>query len=312
MGFWTIRVWAQGQIEEKQIKVEKYYRPKFEVFVRMPTFVFDTDQVISAVVSAAYLYEKTAKGTIHLRWYAKKVDGTTPLYNDTSLYRREYTYYHNISNTYRSQLYNNREGIPTRNLSLVANPTRYGYLDPYVNTTNQPIRPLFQNWTYITSERRIFHQHFQNTGPFYLQMADIEKYMGTVQGIQVRAEAFVTEYFYNNAQRGFCETRIINQTLSLRFLGNTPMVFKPGMMFEGAVAVRYHDQVALPDEVLRDSQLEIKVRAKKQDGSTQDLPLIKVPRQLANAFNNFQVGFFTYYKYLFKFLLTFSKLFINV
>jgi hypothetical protein len=31
------------------------------------------------------------------------------------------------------------------------------------------------------------------------------------------------------------------------------------------------------------------VRAKKQDGSTQDLPLIKVPRQLANAFNNFQV-----------------------
>jgi hypothetical protein len=75
----------------------------------------------------------------------------------------------------------------------------------------------------------------------------------------VRAEAFVTEYFYNNAQRGFCETRIINQTLSLRFLGNTPMVFKPGMLFEGAVAVRYHDQVALPDEVLRDSQLEIKV-----------------------------------------------------
>ena len=75
----------------------------------------------------------------------------------------------------------------------------------------------------------------------------------------MRAEAFVTEYFYNNAQRGFCETRIINQTLSLRFLGNTPMVFKPGMLFEGAVAVRYHDQVALPDEVLRDSQLEIKV-----------------------------------------------------
>ena len=154
---------------------------------RFRGFIFIVSpQVISAVVSAAYLYEKTAKGTIHLRWYAKRVDGTTPLYNDTSLYRREYTYYHNISNTYRSQLYNNREGIPTRNLSLIANPTRYGYLDPYVNTTNQPIRPLFQNWTYITSERRIFHQHFQNTGPFYLQMADIEKYMGTVQGIQVR------------------------------------------------------------------------------------------------------------------------------
>ena len=42
---------------------------------------------------------------------------------------------------------------------------------------------------------------------------------------------------------GWCETRIINQTLSLRFVGNPPLVFKPGMPFEAAVAVRYHDQV---------------------------------------------------------------------
>ena len=83
---------AQGQTEEKKVKVEKYYRPKFEVFVRMPTFIFDTAQVnnnninlnlsyliittlqvIKAEVSSAYLFEKEAKGTIHLRWFAKKV-----------------------------------------------------------------------------------------------------------------------------------------------------------------------------------------------------------------------------------------------
>ena len=61
VGFWTIRVWAQGQIEEKQIKVEKYYRPKFEVFVRMPTFVFDTDQVSASSIYSfcwrIFLYE---------------------------------------------------------------------------------------------------------------------------------------------------------------------------------------------------------------------------------------------------------------
>ena len=98
VGFWTIRVASQGQVEEKKIKVEKYYNPQFEVFVRMPTFVFDTDQIIEAQVSAAYLYEKTAKGNVIVRWYAKKIDGTTPLYNDTSLYRQEFSYYHNISN----------------------------------------------------------------------------------------------------------------------------------------------------------------------------------------------------------------------
>jgi uncharacterized protein YfaS (alpha-2-macroglobulin family) len=99
VGFWTIRVSSQGQIEEKKIKVEKYYRPQFEVFVRMPTFVFEDDIAVTAQVSAAYLYEKTAKGRMFVRWYAKKIDGTTPLYNDTSLYRRDYSYYYNISNT---------------------------------------------------------------------------------------------------------------------------------------------------------------------------------------------------------------------
>jgi hypothetical protein len=32
----------------------------------------------------------------------------------------------------------------------------------------------------------------------------------------VRAEAFITDFFYNNTQRGWCETRIINKTLDLR------------------------------------------------------------------------------------------------
>ena len=36
--------------------------PKFEVYVRMPTFVFDTDKYIEADVAAIYTWEKTAKG----------------------------------------------------------------------------------------------------------------------------------------------------------------------------------------------------------------------------------------------------------
>ena len=270
--------------------MEKYYRPKFEVFVRMPTFIFDTESVIKAEVSSAYLFEKEAKGSIILRWYAKKVDGSTPLYNDTVLYRNEYSYYHNISNVRTSQLYENRDGVPTRNLTWTIDgaPARYGYLDPYVNTTAQPHRPLFQNWTYIRTDPRYYFQGRKNNGPFYLQMSDVERIMGTVQGIQIRAEAFVKEFFYGNTQRGFCETRIINQTLSLSFVGNKPLAFKPGMPFEGAVAVRYHDQVALPTEVLKDSDLEIIIRAKKKEGSVVELQRIHVPKQLAEQFNAFQ------------------------
>ena len=250
------------------LKVEKYYRPKFEVFVRMPTFIFDTESIVKAEVSSAYLFEKEAKGSITLRWYAKKVDGSTPLYNDTVLYRNEYAFYHNRSNLYTSNLYDNRDGVPTRNLTQYVDgaPVRYGYLDPYANSTTRPNRPIYQNWTYINTERRLYLHGRKNNGPFYLQMSTVEQMMGTVQGIQIRAEAFVKEFFYGNTQRGFCETRIINQTLSLSFVGNEPLIFKPGMPFEGAVTVRYHDQVALPSEILKDSELEIIIRVKKKDG----------------------------------------------
>ena len=61
-----------------------------------------------------------------------------------------------------------------------------------------------------------------------------------------------------------------------RFVGNPPLVFKPGMPFEGAVAVRYHDQVALPEELLRDSELEIIIRTKNKAGGVGELPRIKV------------------------------------
>ncbi len=84
MGFWTIRVAAEGQIKEKQVKVEHYYNPKFELFVRMPPFIFDTDEYIEVSVKAYYPFEKIANGNVHLRWYAKlDDDGLTAFYSDT-------------------------------------------------------------------------------------------------------------------------------------------------------------------------------------------------------------------------------------
>ena len=279
---------SQGQVEEKKVKVEKYYNPLFEVFVRMPTFVFDTDTIIEAHVSAAYLYEKQAKGNILLRWYAKRVDGLTPLYNDTAMYRNEYSFYLNNTNTFRSQLYDSRNGLPNKDINKITRPDRYGYVDPYVNGTNKPIQPLTYQWTHIYEDMRPFTRLWEDNKPFRLPMSDIASQMGDLQGIQIRAEAFVTEFFYNNVQRGFCETRIINETLSLRFVGNEPMVFKPGMLFEGAVAVKYHDEVALLPKVLRDSELEISVRAKNKNGNVEFLEKIWIPKEQAQDLNAFQ------------------------
>ena len=148
----------------------------------------------------------------------------------------------------------------------ISRPDRYGYLDPYANgTAGRPDRPLFQEWQYFRSDYREFRQIFQREDPFLLYMNELkgDTRIGNLDGLQIRAEAYVTEYFYNNTQKGFCESRIINQTLSLRFVGAEPLVFKPGMPFEAQVAVRYHDQVALTQQQLERSTLRIQVQQRK-------------------------------------------------
>ena len=61
-------------MNEISVKVEKFYQPKVEVFVRMPTFVLDTDKYIEASVIGVQPMEKVSRGDIQLRWFAKKVE----------------------------------------------------------------------------------------------------------------------------------------------------------------------------------------------------------------------------------------------
>ena len=43
----------------------------------------------------------------------------------------------------------------------------------------------------------------------------------------------LTEFYYNETQRAFAETRIIREKLRLEFLGTQPFSIKPEMLFEG-------------------------------------------------------------------------------
>ena len=72
------------------------------------------------------------------------------------------------------------------------------------NCTQFPL----QNWTYIRTDRHEFRQIYdrgpdgrlRSEEPFYLRMDEIEDRLGTANGVQIRAEAWVTDYFYNNTQ----------------------------------------------------------------------------------------------------------------
>ncbi|KAK9732382.1 Alpha-2-macroglobulin family [Popillia japonica] len=72
-GEWTIRVVAQGQIEESSFLVEEYYQTRFEVNVTMPAFFFTDDQYIHGTVMANYTSGAPVRGNLTLKAQIRQV-----------------------------------------------------------------------------------------------------------------------------------------------------------------------------------------------------------------------------------------------
>ena len=51
------------------------------------TYNLDSDRFIEASVEGSFVMERLAKGNVTVRWFAKKIDYHTPMYNDTVTYR---------------------------------------------------------------------------------------------------------------------------------------------------------------------------------------------------------------------------------
>ena len=45
----------------------------------------------------------------------------------------------------------------------------------------------------------------------------------------------VNDYWLNITQVGFCNSKLINSSVSVQFLGTSPQQYKPGMPFKGQV-----------------------------------------------------------------------------
>ena len=118
------------------------------------------------------------------------------MYNDSVLYRQEYSYYNNISNLYNSNRYNTRDGIPQRNLSLISQPNRYGYLDPYLAQGNQPTRQIFQARQLISMVLRNWLTTFTDFVKYLLDIQQAVELFGSCCAAQTRNKNF--QRAYNN------------------------------------------------------------------------------------------------------------------
>ena len=86
----------------------------------------------------------------------------------------------------------------------------------------------------------------------------------------------MTEFFYNETQKAFAETRIIREKLRLEFLGTQPFSIKPEMLFEGQVSIMFVDQIPLIPDYLEDSLLRINFTALLRNGTYLELPFIEI------------------------------------
>ncbi|XP_055952326.1 CD109 antigen-like [Argiope bruennichi] len=98
-GNWTIRVVAQGQVEEKMIYIEEYYQTAFEVNVTLPAFILESERHIQCSVTANYSSGAPVPGNLLLRARLEPLHSHYKPYGqipETKLYFNKFDGYLNI------------------------------------------------------------------------------------------------------------------------------------------------------------------------------------------------------------------------
>ncbi|XP_066991727.2 CD109 antigen isoform X2 [Anabrus simplex] len=109
-----------------------------------------------------------------------------------------------------------------------------------------------------------------------IDMETVRDVMGKMMGVELRLEAVFTDIMHGETTSAFSHTRIISSSVSLYFLGSSPMIFRPGMPFEGHIVVAYHDKERIAPEKLSLSTLRITIRIFSDSGGSTVLPDIIV------------------------------------
>lgn len=64
---------------------------------------------------------------------------------------------------------------------------------------------------------------------FRYPLQELLNYVPTLDGMEIQITATVGDWFLDEVIEGFSTARIFNSSIKLRFLGDSPQVFKPGM-----------------------------------------------------------------------------------
>ncbi|XP_076260328.1 macroglobulin complement-related isoform X2 [Rhynchophorus ferrugineus] len=271
-GEWKVRVVAQGQIEESTFLVEEYYQTRFEVNVTMPAFFIDTDPFITGVVMANYTSGAPVRGNLTLS--ASVWPRMTPRHtmNGDSRRRFDPNYW-----TYRREY---REGPPPlddprANFDDGFEPRhpsgRIGrpILEKYLNFNEElPFwMPQDPQWELVPTLKR-----FYGTYEFRFPVDDLIAQLPNIENLDIVITATVGDRFLDEVIDGFSTARIFNSSVKLRFMGDSPQVFKPGMPVTTYLIASFYDGSPLSVDSLRNSFMDVTATVEMEGGGRREIP----------------------------------------
>ncbi|KAL1513271.1 hypothetical protein ABEB36_002700 [Hypothenemus hampei] len=290
-GEWKIRVIAQGQMEESTFLVEEYYQTRFEVNVTMPAFFLNTEPYITGVIMANYTSGAPVKGNLTLKASVRpikpidinrRLKKNRPRPIESNLYNpygpndfwKPEGYFGPYDDPYRRQNFDGQYQGDFRRDNY------YGYYDNF-DDYNKPIVekyynfqeefpswiPRYQNWDSVPSL-----QLFYGTYEFQFPIRDLLDHVSSLDDMEVVITATVGDRFLDEIIEGYSTARIFNSSVKLKFMGDSPQVFKPGMPVTTYLVASFHDGSALSEESLKASYMEVTAFIEKRGGGRLEIP----------------------------------------
>lgn len=298
-GQWKIRVIAQGQIEESTFLVEEYYQTRFEVNVTMPAFFLSTDEYIHGVVMANYTSGGPVNGNLTLKATVRPIRpiDLNRMINKTRVRPEDqYSYDRNIYgptnyNQNYDQNFNRDQNYGNQNYDR--NPQYYGRHTNqfgYNNGYDDYNRPLLEKYLNFNEEypfwMKIADENYYEAIPslklfdgvyaFRYPIKELINHLPTLDGMEIVITATVGDRFLDEIIEGFSTARISNSSIKLKFLGDSPQVFKPGMPVTAYIVASFHDGSPLTTEILRRGRLEVSTNIDLRTGGRRDIPIRQI------------------------------------
>lgn len=294
-GEWTVRVIAQGQVEEGHFSVEEYYQTRFEVNVTMPAFFFTTDPFIHGRVMANFTSGHPVRGNLTLKATIRPIGyfsnqvlnekfrlGRSPTEEAVRhIQHQQQMYYNQYSPVPTPEDVNRNQDMLYRNQYVVER--HYEFEEEWPFWVRKPdMSETYDSWTNSYRKTLPFLRYFNGTFDFKWPIRELEVLVPNLAGMEVLITATVGEKFYDEVISGYAIARVYNSSIRVAFLGESPQVFKPAMPFTAYLVVEYHDGSPIDESLLRQAVMDVTGFVESKSGGRREWPATRLQMSAAS------------------------------